>query len=104
MTANVPQAHYPHAKLTRRAALSLIWTVPVIAAVVAVVLVVQNLQKFGPAITIQFDSANGLDANQTVIRYRGIRVGSVKSIQLAPDLKHVEVRARLERSAEGLAR
>ncbi len=95
---------YPRAKVTRRAALSLIWCVPAIAALVAIVLVVQNLQKFGPAITIQFDNANGLDANQTVIRYRGIRIGSVKSVQLTSDLQHVEVRARLERSAAGMAR
>ena len=74
---------YPHAKVTKGAALSLIWCIPAIAAVVAAVLVVQNLQKFGPAVTIQFDNANGLDANQTVIRYRGIRIGSVKSIRMA---------------------
>jgi len=94
----------PHAKITRRAALSLIWSVPIIAAVIAAVLVIQNLQKFGPGITIQFDNATGLDANQTVIRYRGVRVGNVRSIRLTPDLQHVEVRARLERSAAGLAR
>jgi paraquat-inducible protein B len=71
---------------------------------VAVVLILQNLQKFGPSITIQFDNANGLEPNQTVVRYRGIRVGSVKSIQLSSDLQHVEVRARLYRSAAGLAK
>jgi paraquat-inducible protein B len=98
------QPSYPQAKVTRRAALSLIWCIPAIAAIVAAVLVVQNLQKFGPVITIQFDNATGLDANQTVVRYRGIRIGSVKSIQLTSDLQHVEVRARLERSAGGLAR
>jgi paraquat-inducible protein B len=94
----------PHAKVTRQAALSMIWAVPAIAAIVAIVLVVQNLQRFGPIVTIQFDNANGLDANQTVIRYRGIRIGSVKSIQLTKDLQHVEVRARLERSAREIAR
>ncbi|HUC84769.1 MAG TPA: MlaD family protein, partial [Candidatus Acidoferrales bacterium] len=84
--------------------LSFIWLVPLIAAVIAVVLVLQNLQRFGPSITIQFENANGLDANQTVIRFRGVRVGSVQSIQLTPDLNHVEVRARLNRFASGLAR
>lgn len=84
--------------------MSLIWCVPAIAAVIAIVLVVQNLQTFGPVITIQFESANGLDANQSVIRYRGVRVGSVQSIQLTPDLQNVEVRARLTRFAAGLAR
>ena len=51
--------------------LSLIWQVPAIAAVAAGVLIFQNLQKFGPAITIQFENPNGLDANQTVIRSLG---------------------------------
>jgi paraquat-inducible protein B len=96
--------NHPHAKITRPAALSFIWAVPAFAAIVAIVLVVQNLQKFGPAITIQFDDASGLDANQTVIRYRGIRVGSVSSIGLTRDLQHVEVRARLNRSAASLVR
>jgi paraquat-inducible protein B len=97
------QPSYPQAKVTKRAALSFIWCIPAIAAIVAAALVVQNLQKFGPVITIQFDNATGLDANQTVVRYRGVRIGSVKSIQLTKDLQHVEVRARLERSAAGLA-
>jgi paraquat-inducible protein B len=78
--------------------------VPAIAAVVAIVLVVQNLQTFGPAITIQFDNATGLDANQTVIRYRGVRVGNVHAVRLTQDLQHVEVTARLDRSAAALAR
>jgi paraquat-inducible protein B len=95
---------FPHAKIKRRTTLSFIWSVPVIAAIVAGVMVVQNLQKIGPAITIQFEEGNGLGANQTVIRYRGVRVGSVRSVQLTPDTRRVEVRARLTRSAAGLAR
>jgi paraquat-inducible protein B len=77
--------------------------VPIVAGVVAGVLIFENYQRFGPVITIQFESANGLDANQTVIRYRGVRVGAVRSIQLTRDLRHVEVTARLERFASGLA-
>ena len=95
---------FPRAKTRRPVVMSFIWAVPVIAAIVATVLVAQNLRKLGPAITIQFDNASGLDANQSVIRYRGVRVGSVSSIQLSPDLRHVEVRARLDRTSAGLAR
>ena len=43
-------------------------------------------------------------ANQTVIRYRGVRVGAVRSVELSRDTRHVEVRARLDRFAAGLAR
>jgi paraquat-inducible protein B len=95
---------FPHAKLEKQTTLSFIWLVPVVAAVVAGVLVFQNIRKSGPTITIQFEDGDGLGANQTVIRYRGVRVGSVSSIQLTPDMRHMAVRARLDRSAAGLAR
>lgn len=103
-TASFTHVKYPHAKISKRAAFSFIWAVPVIAAVVAAILVVQNLKKFGPRISIQFQNGSGLEANQTVIRYRGVRVGNVNSVELSPDLQHVQVQARLYRSAAGLAK
>src|SRR3984885_1256651 len=104
LNATHKSSEVPRAKIKKQTALSLIWLVPLAAAIVAIVLVVQNIQKLGPMITIQFDDGNGLDTNQTVIRYRGVRVGGVHSVKLATDTRHVEVRARLERSAAGLAR
>lgn len=95
--------NYPHAIVRKRVVLSLIWLVPVIAAIVAGILIFQNWQKFGPVITIRFDNANGLDPNQTIVRYRGVRVGNVRSIELTKDMQGVEVRARLSRFAAGLA-
>ncbi|HZL13159.1 MAG TPA: MlaD family protein [Verrucomicrobiae bacterium] len=94
----------PRAIIKKQAALSLIWAVPVVAAIVAGILIFQNVRKIGPAITIQFEDGSGLGANQTVIRYRGTRVGSVKSVELTRDMRLVEVHARLDRSAAGLAR
>ncbi len=99
-----PPPRFPRARIRRPVAVSLIWSVPVIAAVVSIVLIAQNLKRIGPTITIYFNEASGLDANQAVVRYRGVRVGSVKSITLAPDLDRVAVRVRLDRSAAELAR
>jgi paraquat-inducible protein B len=99
-----PRIDFPRAKTKRQVSLVFIWALPAIAALVATVLVMENLQKFGPSITIEFDDASGLEANQTVIRYRGVRVGSVHSIELAKNLQRVYVHARLVRSAAGLAR
>jgi paraquat-inducible protein B len=58
----------------------------------------------GPVISIRFNDGNEIQANQTTLRYRGVHVGDVLSVQLAKDAQHVEVRARLNRSAESLAR
>jgi paraquat-inducible protein B len=97
-------ADIPNARMKKRPKISLLWLVPVIAAAVACWLVFESLKKIGPAITIQFNDGNGLAANQTVVRYRGVQVGSVQSVQLTPDARHVEVHARLDRSAADLAR
>jgi paraquat-inducible protein B len=94
----------PAAKIKERARVSIIWLVPLIAAIAAGWLVFKNVLKAGPVITIQFSDGDGLQANQTVLKYRGVRVGEVLSVQLAKDTTRVEVEARLSASAKNLAR
>jgi paraquat-inducible protein B len=97
-------ANVPTARLKKRARFSLVWLVPAIAAIAAGWLVFQNVRKIGPAITIQFNDGSGLQANQTVLRYRGVQIGNVDAVELTDDAHHVLVRARLERAAATLAR
>jgi len=99
MTHNLPRA-----RIKDRTRHSLIWLVPVVAALAAGWLVFTNLRATGPIIHIQFSNGNGLQANQTVLKYRGVRIGEVRSVQLAGDLAHVEVEARLTGAAKNLAR
>jgi len=94
----------PRAKIKRQATLSIIWLVPLITGIAAAILVFHQLHKMGPAITIEFADGTGLDPNQTVIRFRGVRVGNVTSVQISKDTRRVEVGARLDRSAAQLAR
>ena len=94
----------PRAKITRQSRLSLVWVVPLVAALVAGWLVFKYVRQLGPVIRIQFSDANEIKPNQTTLRYRGVQVGEVLSVQLTPDAQQVEVRARLDRSAAGLAR
>jgi paraquat-inducible protein B len=78
--------------------------VPLIAAIVAGTLVYNRLQEFGPTITIKFRNGSGVKADQTEIRYRGVPVGQVTTVELSPDHEHVVVTARLRHSADGLAK
>jgi paraquat-inducible protein B len=94
----------PKAKLSPRRRGYLIWFVPFFAAAAAAWLVYESVQKSGPVIIIDFSDGSGLLANQTVLRYRGVRVGEVRSVGLTKDAQHVEVTARLDQSAVGLAR
>jgi paraquat-inducible protein B len=94
----------PQAKIKKTPRISVIWIVPLVAAIVAGWLVFKNVRQAGPVISILFNDGNEIEPNQTTLRYRGVRVGAVRSVQLTADGQHVEVRARLEHSAENLAR
>jgi paraquat-inducible protein B len=94
----------PEAKIKRQSRISMVWIVPLVAAIVGGWLVFKYIRQLGPVISIQFSDGNEIEANQTTLKYRGVRVGDVLSVQLAKDAEHVEVQARLDKSAENLAR
>jgi len=94
----------PQAKIKKQSPISMIWIVPLVAAIVGGWLVFKYVRQLGPVISIRFSDGNEIEANQTTLKYRGVRVGDVLSVKLSRDAQHVEVRARLDKSAESLAR
>jgi paraquat-inducible protein B len=83
---------------------SIVWTVPLIAAIIAAYLVYDHLQQAGPKITISFKDGSGLRTGQTPIKYRGVQIGEVIAVELSQDHQAVLVKARLQRSAASIAR
>ncbi|MEJ2199921.1 MAG: MlaD family protein [Desulfuromonadaceae bacterium] len=83
----------------RRQTPSLIWIVPIAAALIAAWLAIKTINDRGPLISIRFDSATGLEAGKTKIRYRDVDIGLVEEIRLDEDLTHVLVRARMDKRA-----
>lgn len=94
-TASVRKRHW---------GLSIVWVVPIVAAIVAGYLVYGRLAEFGPTITITFKDASGVKFGQTEIRYRGVALGEVVAGDLSEDHQRVLLKARLRRSAAPLAR
>ncbi len=99
-----PPTKLPRARVKPLPKFPLIWLVPALAAGAAAWLVFASLRQMGPVITITFLNGNGLQANQTTLKYHGVRVGEVTSVQLTKDLQRVTAQVRLQRSAAGLAR
>jgi paraquat-inducible protein B len=87
----------------RRFNASLIWLVPALAALVGLSLVVNNWLQAGPQIIISFQSAEGLDAGKTPVKYKNVVIGRVNSIRLSEDRSHVLVKVALEKNAEDFA-
>jgi len=79
---------------------SIVWLVPLVAALVGAFVAYRTFSERGPAITIRLQSAEGLEAGKTEIKYKDVAVGLVESIELEPDLSGVVVHARMVKGAE----
>ena len=86
----------------RRARFSAIWIIPVLAGLVAIGIAVQRFAREGPTITITFNSAQGIEAGKTFVKYKDVNIGQVTAVRLTEDLKMVEVTANIAKSAAAL--
>ena len=89
---SVPPSKVVSRKHTR---LSLVWIIPIVAAAAGAWVAVTRILSEGPEITISFASAEGLDANKTKIRYKGVDLGTINSIRLSEDHLHVIAKAQM---------
>ncbi len=78
---------------------SVVWIVPAVAALIGVWLIVNSWLEQGPTISIRFETAEGIEAGKTRIRYKEVDIGDVKSISLTDDRKAAVVSAKLIKSA-----
>jgi paraquat-inducible protein B len=81
---------------------SLIWLVPIVAALIGGGLAVKAVWESGPTITLRFNTAEGLEAGKTKIKYKNVDIGDVKTITLAEDRSSVIATAQMARQAAKL--
>jgi len=79
---------------------SLIWLIPILAAIIGISLAVKTWVQRGPEITIVFNSAEGLEAGKTKVKYKEVEIGTVQSIVLSEDHSQVLVTALLKKESE----
>ncbi|KKB63107.1 mammalian cell entry protein [Robbsia andropogonis] len=82
---------------------SLVWLVPLIAALIGISLVVRQVVQQGPTITISFKSAEGIESGKTKVKYKDVDIGEVKSVRLADDRSRAIVTVDLTKEAQGFA-
>jgi paraquat-inducible protein B len=91
----------PAAAVETRTRFSVVWLIPLTAAIIGIWLAYKALSERGPIITIAFDSADGLEAGTTKIKYKDVDVGLVQELRLSDDLSQVLVIAQLDKGMEG---
>ena len=85
----------PEAIVRTRAGPSIVWLIPLIAAVVGLYLAYSTWSEQGPSVTIEFQTAEGLVAGQTRLKFKNVDVGVVESVELNKDLSRVHVQASM---------
>src|SRR5215471_18282891 len=104
MAESTDRDSFPQASVERRSQrrISMVWIIPIFAAVVAVGIAIQRIMSEGPTITIIFKSAQGVEAGKTFIKYKDVNIGQVTKVHLASDYRSVELTAKIDKSAEAL--
>ena len=82
--------------------LSVVWIIPILAAVVALGIAIQRIRNAGPTITIDVKVASGIEAGKTFIKYKDVTIGQVTKVELSDDYSHVLVTAEIAKHAAGL--
>src|SRR5258705_6895118 len=80
--------------------LSLVWLIPIVAALVGAWVAVTRVLSEGPKITIVMKSAQGPEARKTKIHYNGVDIGTVTTVELTKDHKHVTMIAQMAPKTE----
>jgi len=97
-----PSPALPRPRVVRRREWlpSLIWLIPIVAALVGITLVARILMERGPEVVLTFKTAEGLEAGKTAVKYKDVQIGLVTHLRLARDRSHVRVLVQFNKDAE----
>ncbi len=101
-TNSPPPASTPEFRTAQR--WNVVWVVPIIALLIGGWMIYRNFTSQGPVAEVGFETADGLVGGKTEVRCRSVRVGFVKTVKLADDLKSVLIHLELESDYGSLLR
>ena len=85
--------------IKQRRSMSIVWIVPLVAIIIGGWLAYKSITEKGPLISVTFQTANGLEAGKTKVKFRNVEVGVVETIDIAPELDHVNLKIRMKKGA-----
>jgi paraquat-inducible protein B len=97
--SSLPQATVVPKKHRR---ISVVWIIPILAAVVAIGIAVQRILSEGPTVTVVFNAAQGIEAGKTFVKYKDVNIGQVSAVQLSDDFNKVKVTVKIAKNAADL--
>ncbi|NUF28186.1 paraquat-inducible protein B [Gilliamella bombicola] len=83
------------AKIIKIRAISAIWIIPIVTAIVGIWIIYAHFADRGISFTLLAKDANGIIAGKTVIKNRSVDVGIVDEVTLSDDYKQVVIKGRI---------
>ena len=77
-----------------------VWLLPLVALLAGGWLFYKTMSEKGPEIAISFETAEGIEAGKTQIKFRDVKIGQVDAVDIADDLKTVVLTATMEAGTE----
>ncbi|MGE6493094.1 PqiB family protein [Cupriavidus metallidurans] len=82
--------------------LQIVWLVPVFAVLIGGWLAVKAVIEKGPTITVSFQTADGLEAGKTKVKFKNVDIGLIKTVTLTPDHERVIATADINKNATSM--
>lgn len=98
------EAEAPAPVVHRRSGPSLVWLIPLLTALIGGWLIYKTLSEKGPALTISFKHAEGIEVGKTRIKYKSLDIGVVEGLRFSEDFARVLVLARMNKEAASFLR
>ncbi|TCM84997.1 MlaD family protein [Rhodovulum steppense] len=97
MTDLPPETPIEPARRSLVERLSIVWVIPAAALAIALGVAWNSYAERGPLLELVFETASGIRAGETELRYRDVTVGIVESVAFTEGLGKVLVGVRLDR-------
>lgn len=97
-----PSENNHQALVKNKSKLSIVWLLPVVAALIGVWLIYKSITEAGLEVTIEFPSGANIIANETQVRFEGVLFGVVKEVTLSENLDGVLARVELDPRTAGV--
>jgi len=98
--SGAPPLPEPKVEKANRWLPSLVWLIPLLAALIGLALVAKSVMDQGPTVTVSFRSADGLEPGKTKVKYKDVDIGLVRTITLSRDLSKVLVLIDMSKEAK----
>ncbi len=82
--------------------LSVIWIIPIVALALGLWMVIHTKMSEGPLIHVSFDTAEGIVAAKTKVKYLNVEVGQVEDVDLNDSMDGVVAAVRIDHDAKHL--